>query len=152
MSDQDKDAVLEEFIEAYKAAKGKKPKIEASNGWYSVNGEKNQRLAQLEEWTKELKKESKKSQSSTKSSAKPSAKKSPAKTSETKTASTKKSADKKPASKKSSTKKQPAKKPAAKKSTSATKKNSDSGLTPAQVWRDKLAAEPGFSRLPRGLK
>lgn len=117
MSDQDKDAVLEEFIEAYKAAKGKKPKIEASNGWYSVNGEKNQRLAQLEEWTKELKKESKK-----------------------------------PAAKKSSTKKQSAKKQAVKKSTSATKKNSDSGLTPGQVWRDKLAAEPGFSRLPRGLK
>ncbi|MBA3988491.1 MAG: hypothetical protein C0463_05115 [Idiomarina sp.] len=63
MSELDKDQVLEDFETAYKKAHGKAPKVEANNGWYSVDGGKNMRLAQLDEWTQELK--------SSKSTAKP---------------------------------------------------------------------------------
>lgn len=55
MSELDKDQVLEDFETAYKKAHGKAPKVEANNGWYSVDGGKNMRLAQLDEWTQELK-------------------------------------------------------------------------------------------------
>ncbi|ALS98413.1 hypothetical protein [Lacimicrobium alkaliphilum] len=49
MSKLDKEQVIEKFTAAYKAAKGKAPKLEAKGGWYSVDGGKNMRLAQLEE-------------------------------------------------------------------------------------------------------
>lgn len=49
MSDLDKDKVLEDFIKAYTAANGKAPEIETKGGWYSVEGGKNVRLAQLAE-------------------------------------------------------------------------------------------------------
>ncbi len=67
MSELDKDQVLEDFETAYKKAHGKAPKVEANNGWYSVDGGKNMRLAQLEEWTQELKS----SKSTPKADAKP---------------------------------------------------------------------------------
>ena len=54
MSKLDKDAVLENFTKAYTKANGKAPTIEAKGGWYSVDGGKNVRLAQLEELTAEL--------------------------------------------------------------------------------------------------
>ncbi|WP_289118052.1 hypothetical protein [uncultured Idiomarina sp.] len=54
MSKLDKEKVLAEYTEAYEKAHGKKPKIEASNGWYSVDGGKNVRLAQLDEDAKAL--------------------------------------------------------------------------------------------------
>lgn len=54
MSKSDKDQVLEAFSQAYQAAHGKAPVIEAKGGWYSVDGGKNVRLAQLEEMTAEL--------------------------------------------------------------------------------------------------
>ncbi|CUS48906.1 MAG: hypothetical protein HLUCCO02_02580 [Idiomarinaceae bacterium HL-53] len=54
MSKLDKDKVLGEFSAAFEAAEGKKPKVEESNGWFSVNGGKNMRLAKLAEWTEEL--------------------------------------------------------------------------------------------------
>ena len=56
MSKLDKEKVLAEYTEAYQKAHGKKPKIESSNGWYSVDGGKNVRLAQLNKsWkTKEV--------------------------------------------------------------------------------------------------
>ena len=54
MSKLDKEKVLAEYTEAYEKAHGKKPKIEASNGWYSVDGGKNVRLAQLDEEAKAL--------------------------------------------------------------------------------------------------
>lgn len=60
MSELDKDKVMEDFSKAYKASNGKKPTINANNGWYSVNDGKNMRLAELNKWTKELKKESNK--------------------------------------------------------------------------------------------
>ncbi|GAC28194.1 hypothetical protein [Brumicola pallidula] len=49
MSKLDKDSVLAKFTAAYEAANGKAPIIEAKGGWYTVDGGKNIRLAQLEE-------------------------------------------------------------------------------------------------------
>ncbi len=49
MSKLDKEQVLADFTAAYQQAHGKKPKIEAKSGWYSVDGGKNVRLAQLAE-------------------------------------------------------------------------------------------------------
>lgn len=49
MSKLDKEQVIEKFTAAYKAANGKAPELEAKGGWYSVDGGKNMRLAQLEE-------------------------------------------------------------------------------------------------------
>ncbi|MEW9796823.1 hypothetical protein [Alteromonas sp. CYL-A6] len=54
MSKVDKDQVIEEFTKAYQKAHGKTPVIEAKSGWYSVDGGKNIRIAQLEEMTAEL--------------------------------------------------------------------------------------------------
>jgi len=54
MSKLDKETVLVNFTAAYTKAKGEAPSIEAKGGWYSVNGDKNVRLAQLEEMTAEL--------------------------------------------------------------------------------------------------
>ena len=54
MSKLDKDEVIAKFTEAYKAANGKEPQIEAKSGWYSVDGGKNIRLTQLVEMTEEL--------------------------------------------------------------------------------------------------
>jgi hypothetical protein len=41
--------VLAKFTAAYESANGKPPQIEAKGGWYSVDGDKNIRLAQLDE-------------------------------------------------------------------------------------------------------
>ena len=54
MSKLDKDAVIAKFTEAYQKANGKAPQIEAKGGWYSVDGGKNVRLAQLEEQADEM--------------------------------------------------------------------------------------------------
>lgn len=54
MSKLDKDTVLDNFTKAYTAANGKAPDIEAKGGWYSVDGGKNMRLAQLVEETEAL--------------------------------------------------------------------------------------------------
>lgn len=54
MSKLDKDQVIAKFTEAYKAANGKEPQIEAKGGWYSVDGGKNMRLAALDELADEL--------------------------------------------------------------------------------------------------
>ncbi|MFC3120121.1 hypothetical protein [Agaribacter flavus] len=54
MSKLDKDSVIEKFTTAYTKAKGKAPEIEAKGGWYSVDGGKNLRLAQLNEMADEL--------------------------------------------------------------------------------------------------
>jgi hypothetical protein len=51
MSKLDKDSVLAKFTAAFEAANGKSPTIEAKGGWYSIDGGKNIRLAQLEEMT-----------------------------------------------------------------------------------------------------
>lgn len=49
MSKLDKDQVLADFTAAYQQAHGKKPKVEEAKGWFSVDGGKNMRLAQLAE-------------------------------------------------------------------------------------------------------
>lgn len=132
MSKLDKEKVLAEYTEAYQKAHGKKPEIESSNGWYSVNGGKNVRLTQLADEAKELANE--------KSSA---AKKSEPKKAEAK----------KPAAQKTETKKPVAKKPAAKKSSakqSPAKKSSSGGLTAKELWKQKLEGKNSDCRLPRG--
>lgn len=54
MSKLDKDQVIAAFTEAYTAANGKAPSIEAKGGWYSVDGGKNIRLADLNAMVSEL--------------------------------------------------------------------------------------------------
>ncbi|MFT4941821.1 MAG: hypothetical protein ACI88A_004892 [Paraglaciecola sp.] len=54
MSKLDKEQVIERFTAAYTKANGKAPTIEAKGGWYTVDGGKNMRLAQVEELTAEL--------------------------------------------------------------------------------------------------
>jgi hypothetical protein len=54
MSKLDKEKVLADYTAAYKKAHGKAPSIEAKSGWYSVNGGKNVRLAQLAEEAESL--------------------------------------------------------------------------------------------------
>ena len=54
MSKLDKDQVIAAFTEAYTTANGKAPTIEAKGGWYSVDGGKNIRLANLDAMIAEL--------------------------------------------------------------------------------------------------
>jgi hypothetical protein len=54
MSKLDKDLVIAAFSEAYTAVNGKAPSIEAKSGWYSVDGGKNIRLAELDAMITEL--------------------------------------------------------------------------------------------------
>ena len=54
MSKLDKTEVLSAFEAAYEAANGKKPEITTKPGWYSIDGGKNMRLADVAELTKEL--------------------------------------------------------------------------------------------------
>lgn len=86
MSDLDKDLVVTKFTEAYTAANGKAPDIEAKGGWYSVDGEKNVRLAQLDEMADELAggKPATKSQAKPKKSAKKTSSKKASKATKTK--------------------------------------------------------------------
>jgi hypothetical protein len=54
MSKLDKTAVLSAFEVAYETANGKKPEITTKPGWYSIDGGKNMRLADVAELTKKL--------------------------------------------------------------------------------------------------
>ncbi|MBT3135471.1 hypothetical protein KL866_10200 [Alteromonas sp. ALT199] len=54
MTNLDKDAVIAAFTEAYEKANEKSPSIESKSGWYSVDGGKNMRLAQLQEMAESL--------------------------------------------------------------------------------------------------
>ncbi|MDP4535377.1 hypothetical protein Q3O60_04140 [Alkalimonas collagenimarina] len=49
MSKLDKEQVIAEFTAAYKTAFGKEPQLEQKPGWFSVDGGKNIRLAELAE-------------------------------------------------------------------------------------------------------
>ncbi|WP_417658220.1 hypothetical protein [Pseudidiomarina sp.] len=133
MSKLDKDQVLADFTAAYQQAHGKKPKVEAKGGWYSVDGGKNVRLAQLAEEAETLAggKAAKPAAKATKAAAKPAAKKE-----------TKKAAE--PA------KKTPAKKPAAKAAKAKVSKSANGGLTAKELWRQRLKQDSTLSRLPRG--
>lgn len=122
MSKLDKDQVIADFTAAYQQAHGKKPSIEAANGWFSVDGGKNMRLAQLAEAAAELSGSAKK----------------PAK------------AAAKPASKAPS--KAAAKAPAKAATKSAAKvSGGGSGLTAKELWRQKLQQGASNGRLPRGF-
>jgi hypothetical protein len=131
MSQADKEQVLEDFSAAYKKAHGKQPKVEAANGWYSVDGGKNMRLAQLQEWTQELK-------SGKSDDTKPAAKSSPKKAKPGSPGNTKQKAAKSSSASKKSTKK-------------SAKQGASGGKTPHQLWREHLAAQAGAGRLPRGV-
>jgi hypothetical protein len=54
MANLDKDQVIADFTKAYTKANGQAPTIEAKSGWYSVDGGKNVRLAQLQEMTEAM--------------------------------------------------------------------------------------------------
>ena len=54
MSKLDKTEVLSAFEAAYEAAHGKKPEIATKPGWYSIDGGKNMRLADVAALTEEL--------------------------------------------------------------------------------------------------
>ena len=131
MSKLDKNQVIADFTAAYQQAHGKKPSIEAANGWFSVDGGKNMRLAQLAEAAAEL---SGNTNKPAKAVAKP-ASKAPAKAAK---ASKPAAAAKKPA-------KATAKKSAAKVSDAGT------GLTAKELWRQKLQQGATNARLPRGF-
>ncbi|RUO22309.1 hypothetical protein CWE08_03740 [Aliidiomarina iranensis] len=88
MSKLDKEQVLADFTEAYTSAHGKAPTVEEKSGWYSINGDKNVRLAQVAELTEELK------SGSVKSAKKPTAAKSTSKKTSTKAKTSSKKASK----------------------------------------------------------
>lgn len=136
MTKLDKDAVIQAFTEAYEKAHGKKPEIEAKSGWFSVDGGKNMRLAQLQELADEL-----------------AGGTAPAKASAPKKAEKKADAPAKkaPAAKKAAA---PKKAPVAKKSapvSSFTVSKQGDGLRPADHWIKYLAAMEALNRLPRGI-
>ena len=120
MSKLDKDQVIAKFTEAYKAANGKEPQIEAKGGWYSVDGGKNMRLAALDELADEL------------SSGKGSAKKTEAKA-------------EKPAKKETTSKAKP--KAAKPKATKA--KKAKGGFSVKAFWAEQVEERNPGSRKPR---
>jgi hypothetical protein len=128
MSKLDKDQVLSDFTEAYKAANGKEPSIEAKGGWYSIDGGKNVRLAAVEEMTSALK-------GGDAPATKPAAK-------EDKPA--------KAAAKKTAAKKAPAK-TAKVSSTGYTVVKKGDGYNPANYWLDYLSTLGSDSRTPQGF-
>ncbi len=120
MSDLDKDKVIADFTKNFKKAEGNEPEIEAKGGWYSVNGGKNMRLAQLQEWSEEL------------------------------AGNKKAKAETKKAEKKADTAKPKAKKAPAKKAKTAKKsKPKKGGFSVKDFWAEKLQQEQADARLPR---
>jgi len=123
MSKLDKDQVVAEFTAAYKAAFGKAPQLEQKPGWFSVDGGKNIRLAELAELAA--------SYASTKGKAANTA------------AADKKAADKKPSAKAA------APKAAAKSAPKAKSKTSGNGQSAAALWANRIGEQ---QRKPRGTR
>lgn len=121
MSKLDKDQVLSDFTEAYKAKNGKEPQVEVKSGWYSVDGGKNIRLAALVDMTAEL--------TGSEATAAPVEAKKPAK--------------------KAAAKKAPVAKGVKSKGYTVTKKGD--GYNPANAWLDYLASLGSDSRTPQGF-
>ncbi|MCL6415894.1 hypothetical protein MIB92_09535 [Aestuariirhabdus sp. Z084] len=118
MSKLDKEQVLADFSAAFEKANGKAPVVDQKGSWYSVDGGKSVRLADLVDMTAEL--------SGGAAPAKPEA-------------APKAAAEKKaPAAKKTA-------KPKAKTKTTST----SGGMTPKELWKQKLAAR---DTLPRGVR
>ncbi|TMN79765.1 MULTISPECIES: hypothetical protein [unclassified Pseudoalteromonas] len=121
MSKLDKTEVLSAFEAAYEAANGKKPEITTKPGWYSIDGGKNLRLADVAELTKEL------------SSGK----------------ATPTAADKAPAKKTKTKKAAPV--TAQKKAPFTVVTQSEEGYTAEELWIVILARKDHDCRLPRGV-
>lgn len=127
MSKLDKDQVIAAFTEAYTAANGKAPAIEAKGGWYSVDGGKNMRLADLNAMIAEL------------SSSKPAKKTKVAEDKPKKAAEKpKKAAESKPAAEKKVAK-------APKKA----KKKAKSDFSVKAFWAENILEQNSGSKLPR---
>ena len=125
MSKLDKTEVLAAFEKAYEAANGKKPEVVAKSGWYSVDGGKNVRLADLAAQAEELA-----------SGNAPAAKEeAPAKKAPAKKAAAKKAAPVTVAKEKEYT---------------VTKAN-EAGFTAEEFWIKELAERDHDTRLPRGV-
>lgn len=131
MSKLDKTEVLAAFEAAYEAAHGKKPEIETKPGWYSIDGGKNMRLADVAALTEEL------------TSGKAPAVEEKA---ETKPKAAAKKASKSPAKKKAAPSKAADKKAAFK----VVSENKD-GFTAEELWIKELAEKEHDCRLPRGV-
>lgn len=144
MSKLDKDQVIENFTNAYTAANGKKPNIEAGGGWYSVDGGKKVRLAALDEMATELSSATAKAEPAKKKAAKPAAEKKAAKPAAEKKAA--KPAAEKKAAKPAAEKK--AAKPAAKKPAAKSKK-SKADFSVKAFWAEKITEQNPGSKLPR---
>ncbi|PKM20440.1 MAG: hypothetical protein CVV11_02740 [Gammaproteobacteria bacterium HGW-Gammaproteobacteria-15] len=129
MSKLDKDQVVAEFTAAYKAKFGKAPQLEQKPGWFSVDGDKNIRLAELAELGASYSADKGTAQSATKSPAK------------AKPAAEKKTAPAKAAAK-------PAKKPATKPAKTSKAKGGD-GQSAADIWAARLDDK---QRQPRGYR
>ncbi|QTH71363.1 hypothetical protein [Pseudoalteromonas xiamenensis] len=121
MSKLDKTEVLSAFEAAYEAKNGKKPDIVAKSGWFSVDGGKNIRLAEVAALTEEL-------------------------TSGSAPAAEKKAA---PAKKTKTTKKAEAK--SAKKGSFTVIKANEDGDKAEELWIAILARKDHDCRLPRGV-
>ncbi|KUM55138.1 hypothetical protein [Rheinheimera sp. EpRS3] len=133
MTKLDKDQVVAEFTAAYKAAFGKAPQLEQKPGWFSVDGGKNLRLAELAELGASYSADKGAAQSAAKSTAK------------AKPAAEKKAAPAKAAAKPA---KKPAKKAAAKPAKAA-KTKSGNGQSAADIWAAQLDDK---QRQPRGYR
>ncbi|WP_426417110.1 hypothetical protein [Aestuariirhabdus sp. LZHN29] len=120
MSKLDKEQVLADFVAAYEGAHGKAPQVDQKGSWYSVDGGKSVRLSDLADMTAEL-----------------SGGAAPAKTD----AAPKKA----PAAKKATAPKAAKPKAKAKAKTATT----GGGLTPKELWKQKLANR---DTLPRGVR
>ncbi|MEM0514732.1 hypothetical protein WCN91_04680 [Pseudoalteromonas sp. YIC-827] len=123
MSKLDKTEVLAAFEAAYEAANGKKPEITTKPGWYSIDGGKNMRLAEVAELTEEL--------------------------TAGKTETVAKTEEKAPA--KASKKAAPAAKATEKKAAFTVVSENKDGFTAEEFWIKELAEKDHDCRLPRGV-
>lgn len=132
MTKLDKDQVIADFTAAYKAKFGKEPELEQKPGWFSVDGGKNIRLAELEELAQSYSKGGKAKTSAAKAEKPAKAEKAdkPAK------------AEKKPA--------KAAAKPAAKSKTKAAKPAKTTPGAAAAFWAEKI--NDSKQRPPRGSR
>ncbi|WP_290610174.1 hypothetical protein [Arsukibacterium sp. UBA3155] len=127
MTKLDKDQVIADFTAAYKAEFGKAPELEQKPGWFSVDGGKNIRLAELAELADSYGKGGKTKAAATKADK-------PAK------------ADKKPAKPAAKA----AAKPAAKGKAKAAKPANTTPGAAAAFWADKI--NDSKQRPPRGAR